>query len=241
MTSRRTLTEDFLRSVYPSYPVSPRPPGTLRVVSYNVHGFVDLYGKDTTQTVSSWLESLDADIVCLQEASEVLDIPSLPYFIQSGWVHTYSSSPIESLGEEILPASEDSRCRRLLTGRTRGLTVSNTHLHPGNHSVARRQLKYVLQYRPEIICGDFNLFNPHELSPVRLQSHPPAHVPSSPLDFPGYEDYLFNPGSNQFTHWSLTRIDYIIGLRKFFPVSTQVVGVDFSDHLPVVVDLERVG
>lgn len=225
---------------------------SFRVVSYNIHFGISSNGKPGISIVSKFLNSINPDILCLQEVDKNT-IRSL-FFDQSSKLNEHlsmnmaygktdnvipgttgnmilSKFPIQSIENKVLPSWKYKRSALKATLLTPmgAVNVINTHLSLSK-DVRKKQIEiirdWILEDRlPTILAGDFNTSDINELEPLLLVLDDPAVIENK-THINTFENKKYN-----------SRIDYVFIPKTYFVESYSVPAFHLSDHYPVIVDV----
>lgn len=248
------FTTSFVFSpVIPSYLSSSFDKDTLRIVTYNIRYGTDSYGMIRLQDIVSFLDSLQADIICLQE----VDMGALRsvFTNQPDYLKTQlrmegvygtrdklligetgnmilSRFPIVSSENILLPSKEQPRTALVSVIQTPkgSFTVINTHLGLSKQ-IRFQQLDILLQIAeassyPVLLAGDFNTPSLDEIQPLNKDFIDSA-VGSTLIEVPTFRSTKY-----------LSRIDYIFLPACRTAAYYEVSSFDSSDHYPVIVDMQ---
>ncbi len=231
---------------------------TLSVMTYNV-GVFDKYMDDSMDDIAAMVRSLGVDVVALNELDSCNrrhDTYQLKDFAQAlgGWDYSYSGSfafaggsygngivsrdAISYSEKVLLPVSDGAEQRSMLIVETEKFVMACTHLDHKGQNARMDQVNFIdsLMYsrygnsdKPVFLCGDLNS-TPEDQVVRKLLEHWillsvtdktwPSKCPEECLD------YIL-----------CLNTDNISRIRKsYIPVYEGMS--EFSDHLPLVVELE---
>jgi exodeoxyribonuclease-3 len=125
------------------------------------------------ETVLSWLESTNPDVLCLQETKIVDEKFPRQVFENSGYQCVYVGQPsyngVAILAKEelknvkkYLPVEEDKKSERFIQADIKGVSIVNTYI-PNGQSVGSEKFFYKLRFLESLKshfstqCGDFNI------------------------------------------------------------------------------------
>lgn len=214
----------------------------LKLVTYNIHSGKNLWMQPTFDQIIEYLESSQADVICIQEINEnekrgyqVSKIKSSlqkdcnfapNVSIGKGYygLANFTSLPILEYHHILLPSGKEQRglLHTILLLGNQKLHILNTHL--GLSKTERmRQFQFIAEYIAKlnsniILVGDFNTTKP-KLGNLPLldvsQITGQAHIPTF---IPTYQ-----------------RIDYIFLSPSLRVIDYRVPTVNLSDHYPLEV------
>lgn len=252
----------------------------LRIVTYNIHHGADPSGRPSMEEIASLLESLDADIIVLQEvdrrygsrsgwldqAQELADRLSMQFVFGTALERRLLGLRLGDYGNLILSPHELSnpsvltlprqgtREDRVLIGADvklngTSLRIYTTHLgldegeraeHAG---LIRQAVASQVSHGPFVLAGDFNApAGARELSGLPGRSAAQVHGITHPSTFPAPR----NPGE-PLVRWAgdegLTGVrgespDQVFLSEGLVPLRVGIVPVSYSDHMPLVVDVQ---
>ncbi|MGC8636343.1 MAG: endonuclease/exonuclease/phosphatase family protein [Thermoprotei archaeon] len=216
----------------------------MRIVTWNIHGGKDSRGRPTLTQIINFLRALSPDIVGLQECVRyqgenfmVLTI-SNALGMDAIWAPTirdYQSNAVlsrETIGSysvlrfERSPEEEERRLAIRVSAnyRGRGFPFFVTHLsldEPSRIAQVARLMTWMGKIDDAVLVGDFN------------------DVPGSPaIKGIGLADASPGVRATFPSEDPKERLDYVFIGKKWKVMSYQVPNVLYSDHLPLVVDLE---
>ena len=191
----------------------PKPPHTLRVVTWNLHEQGGPHGNDYAAT-DCWrvLHRLAPDVVCLQEVVTPLEL--LPYStVPTHGVVLACSTPLTDAKTVQLTTDRVVVTASTLLPSGALLRIGATHIEPYDKVEQRRQF-LALPRNIHLLAGDFN-------TPLA-----PAYIP-----------WLRADANRAATCWFGTRIDMVFHDHHVLtPLHCFAVPSALSDHIPVVAD-----
>lgn len=217
----------------------------LRIVSYNIHSGRDLFWRKRLQHMAATLKALDPEVICLQEVHQNSKFGFQAEYLKEQLQYSMAFAPSIRLadghyGNAILtrlppnrnaaielPAKREKRSLQQvwLTWRGRDIAVWNTHCSL-NQTSRSLQLKLLASQAsmqldtPLLILGDFN-------SPA-VTLYP--HLRDCAIE-QGKENLPTLPAFRR-------RIDYIFASRHWHIHHYYLEPVTWSDHVPVVAELD---
>ena len=217
----------------------------IRIVSYNIHSGRDLFWRKRLTQMAETLHDIQADVICLQEVHQNSKFGNQADYLAHELQYAMDFSPTISLGGGAygnalltrhpivhtrtlsLPAKREKRSLQEVALQWQEMTilVGNTHCSLSAR-IRHGQLQLLHEWAeqgkksPLLLLGDFN-------SPV---------VTVSPL----LTDCALEQGKEkQPTLPSFRRrLDYIFASPHWKVLGYQVVRVPWSDHLPIIAELE---
>ncbi|WP_400164058.1 endonuclease/exonuclease/phosphatase family protein [Brevibacillus sp. TJ4] len=218
----------------------------IRIVSYNIHSGRDLFWRKRLRQMAETLHATQADVICLQEVHQNSKFGNQADYLASELQYNMSFSPSIGLGDGAygnalltrhpvlhsrslpLPARREKRTLQEVTLRWKETTIliGNTHcsLFASSRNTQLHLLRAWAQKQgktsPLLLLGDFNssavsLSPPLQDCAVQMGKEQQSTLPS----FKRRLDYVFAS-----SHWHV--LDY------------KVVRVSWSDHLPIIAELE---
>ncbi len=225
----------------------------IKVVSYNIHFGTTRNLKPGISQITTFLSSLNSDIICLQEVdnssarSLFLNHPQILQEKLSMEIYYYegddvalgktgnlilSKYPILSKESIKLPSQKYMRIAQKVTLDTPmgNVQVINTHLGLSK-KIRKQQIDTIVNWIsddsiPTIIAGDFNTDNPEELDKLLSQFNDTGLLMNK-AHINTFEDKKYQ-----------SRIDYIFVSNIFKINAYEVSNFNHSDHFPILVDLE---
>ncbi len=228
----------------------------MRIVTYNTRGSLGMDNRRSTSRIAQVVRALSPEVVCFQEIHRRLpwsgreDQPAVlsqllgrRFVFQQNLTFGFGGyglgvaarGTVTAVQEHLLPSGREQRgaleVRLRDVGDLRAVTVFCTHW--GLQAEERKEQAEALAslvnvaQRPVIVCGDLNEGPEGEavrvlLSATGLQDADAiANRPTFPSDAPN------------------TRIDYVFYSPEMAARNVEVVESLASDHLPLLVDLER--
>ena len=237
--------------------VSDPGDGTVRVVSYNIHGGVNVDGALDPETIARVIEDQDPDVVVLNEVSRGWPIfggidaaewlsrrLEMPYVYEPAADPQFGNAilsrlPILEATGGALPFGEGPQQRsyimtRLDTGNGRDLTVIGTHLQEsaGDPATRTNQIDTLLDVwggaSPAVVAGDMNL-QPDEEDVQRFLDAGLVSVQDEIGD--PCEPTAFEPEPDK----PCDRPDWVFATPDLDPSEFLIVRTPASDHLPIAV------
>jgi endonuclease/exonuclease/phosphatase family metal-dependent hydrolase len=240
----------------------------VRILTYNVHEWKGRNGNDTKHHCVKAILDIDADIVCLQEATN--EIPEqlkqvYPYFAMTNSEPTVSEYKIyvAILSKYTITEKEKflindnyydniTEVRHAILAVINGIHIYNVHLSL-NREVAVLQLKIIsdkisqgkdkIRF-PFILCGDFNHIDTYNYTKYEIDWL--KRNRSQAITMYNKVRTITRIGGNRtdfnkvkYTVWSARAVDYIFpNLVKFKYIYSGFYYTTASDHLPYFMDLK---
>ncbi|MEG0857190.1 MAG: endonuclease/exonuclease/phosphatase family protein [Terrisporobacter sp.] len=204
----------------------------MKIICYNIHKGMDSYNKITLHKIISYLKSLDADFICLQEVLYSQFIIMKSCLKKKGvfaanvnnekmkfGVCIFSKYNIEKSDHVFLTSKKEQRGFLCITSNINDnvkINIINTHLGLDKDERAN-QIDEILEYidgldEKNILCGDFNEKN------ICI---------SDLIDSAVYLE-KYNPT------YKTARIDYIFCSKNCIPEDFFVNVINLSDHFPII-------
>lgn len=263
-SDRRELTDRFTREESSiaagnanTWVLQPKPHSHLRVCAYNVHGFIEARDQPLFTQV---IRALQADFLAILEFSvfgELSWFTSLyPYrYIPPDTSNFafFSNYPITNC--QIVNLSSQRKMGDVTILTDSGyLNLLVPHLHYQDQASRVQETQQLLRhyrakpYQPTVVMGDLNQVNAAELAPKQLKIMKQQYKERNNED---YNNQVFELLSQEFTdsfarlgwrappstHWTTTRVDYVLVNKAVEVKSSYVFHGAFSDHLPIMADL----
>lgn len=216
----------------------------IRVATFNVHAFHE--ARNNVTQFQTTIRQLDADILSIVEFSV---FGELNWFANMGYIHfasygtlmLFSRYPITgytgitSNGRPIMYAT--------ISLNSTQISLCLVHFHPENQDVRMLNAKDLMEnFDPDIVMGDFNHVCSSEVDNEfieRFKTRTKTKYNEKLLKLlKAWRTDSFNGMKFPYsTHWSGTRIDYILYNRStIVPHGSYVWHTTVSDHLPVLMD-----
>ena len=206
----------------------------MKLVSYNIHKGMDEFRRITLLQIIRYIKSLDCDVICLQEVLYYQFVIMKLILRMDGvfglhvnnkkmkyGICILSKNKIE--GSEHLLLSSKKEQRGLLSININNETIINTHLGL-DYEERKNQISEILSFAKKrgdkvIICGDFNEEN---------------------IIIGFYQDIAKYFYKDKEATYKNVRIDYIFSSPKIKIKSYIVENVYYSDHFPVIVEVQDI-
>lgn len=234
-----------------------QPPGdnTIRIVTYNIRFGFGSYGRPTISSISKLISSLNADIICLQEVDKTtlrslfINQPKklqkeLSMYLAYGETEKVppgktgklilSKYPISKVENIPLSSAKYSRTALRVTLDTPKGKLDVINIHLGlSKEVRFDQLNEINKAlfpdsTPTILAGDFNITDTSELEPL-LSEFIDTAVETKQSHLNTFEN------KNK-----KARIDYVLVEKNLIPKYYSIPKVKYSDHYPIIVDIEKI-
>jgi endonuclease/exonuclease/phosphatase family metal-dependent hydrolase len=241
----------------PALETVPARDGTVRIVSYNLHGAVNVDGQLDPETIGEVIEAQEPDVVLLQEVARGWPIfggldaaewlsrrLEMPYVYAPAADEQFGNAvlsrvPILATASGELPYGEGPQQRSYLTVRVdvgpgEGLLVIDTHLERrfDDPETRRTQIATLLEVwggeQPAVVAGDMNL-QPDE-DDVRLFLDAGLVSVQDQIGDP-CEPTATEPDPEE----PCDRVDWIFVTQDVEPTGFEIVETRASDHLPLAV------
>lgn len=232
---------------------------TVRIVTFNVHGYTDKNNVDTRDDIAKFLITLDADFICLQEhQGAILNINNMLYVMASYEIFQlviyYKNANMTTF------TLNRHMNRPALCIMDHDMLLVNTHLSVNLNTgydemeALLNELNRSYHNKKITICGDLNAYskltyNDEELKTLIKIKTPYVNSHSVENDLFKTLDLLQKSYIDSFTLnkdnkvINTTRfggvVDYILFNHKCNVTYSNVFYTNFSDHLPVICDYSK--
>lgn len=231
----------------------------IKVMSYNVHDFTDVYNKCTKRGILDMINTINPDICCLQEAIYLKTADLVNYNIIKTFnnvVAIKKEHTIVCRSEYSLPGCLDSyRWLQHVCVNINGniYNIFNTHLDPWDLSGKKKykQFEFVLDIinkkacKNYILLGDFNDINMDDYSQDKItymrkyENRFISKYNFNSLIQPEILIDIFKGVS--YSCWTDKRVDYILCSSDIYKkyINKYTISTNQSDHLPMIIVLKR--
>ncbi|CAJ1003208.1 MULTISPECIES: endonuclease/exonuclease/phosphatase family protein [Bacillales] len=216
----------------------------IRVVSYNIHSGRDLFWRKRLNEMAATLREMQADVIGLQEVHQNGKYGFQAAYLADALEYEFAFAPsitiadghygnalltrlpVEHVGRLDLPAKKEKRCALQATLSCAGIHISCWVTHCSLNQASRlAQIKLLTDKAakmntPLLLMGDFNAVN----------------VSFAPM----LTDCALATGQDRLATLPTfrRRIDYLFASSHWRIIHYDVAPVKWSDHLPIIADLE---
>jgi endonuclease/exonuclease/phosphatase family metal-dependent hydrolase len=222
---------------------------SLRIISWNVHSFMDVAMNNTKYEMGQLLLHYNSDIILLQEAFvELFDHKyNRIYHNKTNGIAVLVSKNIkvDDIRVVVLPTKYKHHIACLV--RVMGIDIITTHLdvEDGSDNMRLEQFRYILDRLVDpsrldktYITGDLNLLRKIDYDEEYWSNM--GYIPTLAWDNGIYGNGWDDSNINALSVWSGRRVDYGL-LHKSSILSidnSQFITTSLSDHLPLMVDFK---
>lgn len=226
---------------------------SIKVISYNIHYGVNSHKQPNLKKIISFLQNTNADIICLQEVDNKTFralLQNQPDCLKKNLLMEYkytttenffpgqtgnmilSRFPIISFEDYLLPSNQYQRKiqQAMIETPLGNIVVFNTHLGLSK-SIRSQQIKAIVKLientqEPFILAGDMNTSNLSELENI-YQYCIDSGILMKQESIPTFKNKIYE-----------NRIDYLFTSKEFTINNYEVPSLMYSDHEPVIINIE---
>lgn len=230
----------------------------VKIMTYNVHGFSNVFNKDTKREIIKLIINIQPDVCCLQESfylskNEIQGYKM--YKILSNVILVKKNHCIISYKYKKLPGSFDIyRWVQCVTLKIYGKTynIFNVHLDPWDLTGKKKyeQFKFILNMvnKPScnnvVLLGDFNDINMNDYNndqKTYMKKYENKFISKYNFNNELPNNFIDIFKGNNCSCWTNKRVDYIFcdsNINKKY-IGNYILQYNYSDHLPLIVILQQ--
>lgn len=229
----------------------------IRFMTFNVHGFTNIYHKDTRSDIFSLIRKLKPDFIGLQEAEGVEQFDEQQYQLFTLPMNEVYNAFITNIPFHNTISIQSNQRNFLFTTiyiHNIEIVIGVIHLDYKSRKNRFKEIKQLSEYInlkysetvPMILMGDFNSIQSKDYNNDRIEkfhSEKKEYVDFDSIEyFHRSTNYSFQEAFDEtkcdVSVWSNRRVDYIFYRNlEQFKVRPFVYYTLSSDHLPLIVDL----